>query len=159
MCIRDRNSETPPEAWDVMMANHKHDVNYEDEEEADKQHQLSDDWLSKEELLNRRAAENKEIKIINSNKPQKIRREKDNTTPKSIPTTTESSTESVIESENPSPHLHHDDSSSQSDLHTAYRRQRQMCIRDRFISFFFVLITYIMFMISHHYVPSFWRCF
>ena len=42
------NSETPPEAWDVMMANHRHDVNYEDEEEADKQHQVSDDWLSKE---------------------------------------------------------------------------------------------------------------
>ena len=49
------NSETPPEAWDVMMANYRHDVNYEDEEEADKQHQLSDDWLSKEELFDRRA--------------------------------------------------------------------------------------------------------
>jgi hypothetical protein len=98
-----------------MMANHKHDVSYEDEEEADKQHQLSDDWLSKEELLDRRAAENKEREIINSNRPQKIVREKDNITPQSIPTTTESSTESVIENENPSPHLHHDHSRSESD--------------------------------------------
>ena len=50
------NSEEPPEAWDVMMANHRHAISYGDEEEADKQHQLSDEWLSKEELLDRRAA-------------------------------------------------------------------------------------------------------
>ena len=50
------NLEEPPEAWDVMMANHRHDTSYEDEEEADKHHKLSDEWLSKEELLDMRAA-------------------------------------------------------------------------------------------------------
>ena len=97
-----------------MMANHQHDVNYEDEEEADKQHQLSDDWLSKEELLDRRAAENKKREIINYNRPQTIRREKDNITPQATPAT-ESSTESVIESEGPSPDLHQDGSTSEID--------------------------------------------
>ena len=63
------NSETSPEAWDVMMANYRHDVNYEDEEEAGKQHQLSDDWLSKEAFLDGRATETKKREIINSHKP------------------------------------------------------------------------------------------
>ena len=69
------NSEEPPEAWDVMMANHMHDVSYEDEEKADRQHQLRDNWLSKEELLDRRAAENKKRGFLDFNRPKRTRRE------------------------------------------------------------------------------------
>ena len=97
-----------------MMANYKHDANYEDEEEADKQHQLSDDWLSKEELLNRRAAENKKREVINSNKPQKLRREENILDPQANPTT-ENAPESVVDRENDPPNLQQNGSRSESD--------------------------------------------
>ena len=96
------------------MANYRHGVNYEDEEEADKQHQLSDDWLSKEELLERRAAENKKREIINSNNPPKLRREENNLVPQATPTT-KIAPGSVVENENNPPYLQYNDSGSESD--------------------------------------------
>jgi hypothetical protein len=108
------NSEKPPEAWDVMMANHRHDVSYEDEEEADKQHQLSDDWLSKEELLDRRAAENKKREVLDFDRPKTTRRNA-NSTNLQASTPTESTTESAIESVEDPPSLKDADSDSDSD--------------------------------------------
>ena len=95
------NSEEPPEAWDVMMANHKHNVSYEDDEEADKQHQLIDDWLGKEELLDRRAAENKKREVLDFNTPKKTRRERSSNDRK-LSTSTESTTKSAtVSAEDP----------------------------------------------------------
>ena len=108
------NSEEPPEAWDVMMANHKHDVSYEDEEEADKHHQLSNDWLSKEELLDRRAAENKKREVLDFNQPKRTRRERSSNNPQ-LSTPTESSTESATESAEDPPDLRSTHSDSESD--------------------------------------------
>ena len=49
------NDETEPEAWDLMMSHHCCEVELD---EADKlSHQLADNWLSKEELAERKATE------------------------------------------------------------------------------------------------------
>ena len=58
-----------PEAWDVMMTNHRQEVNCEDETEEEKQHTLSDDWLSKDELLERRADEDKKRELMRARQP------------------------------------------------------------------------------------------
>ena len=63
------NSEVPPEAWDVMMTNHRQKVNCEDETEEEKQHTLSDDRLSKDELLERRVDEDKKRESMQASKP------------------------------------------------------------------------------------------
>ena len=78
------------------------------------QHQLNDDWLSKEELLDRRAEENKKREIIDFNRPKKTRSEQRNSNPPAS-TTTESTTESATESAHDPPSLKDIDSGSEND--------------------------------------------
>ena len=49
------NGETAPEAWDLMMSHHCHEVELDEAEKLS--HQLVDDWLSEEELAERKAVE------------------------------------------------------------------------------------------------------
>ena len=104
----------PSKACGVMMANHRHKIDHEDDAEADKQHTLSDDWLSEDELLDRRAAKNKKRELSHFNKPSsKVRNEREKT--KFPAATTVAETESVPESANNAPHPESVDSGSESE--------------------------------------------
>ena len=52
--VTESGEEIPPETWDVLVTNHRHE-NDLDPEDA-RNHQIHDDWLTKEELLDRRTS-------------------------------------------------------------------------------------------------------
>ena len=56
------NGTVPPGAWDVMMSSHHHEVEVETDEKNDVAVHLQDDWLTKEELAERRHAEQSDIR-------------------------------------------------------------------------------------------------
>ena len=66
------NSDEAPEAWDLMMSNHRFEIGIDDEEETLMKHKLADDWLSKDELAAREAEEarKQEALLKLSKKPQ-----------------------------------------------------------------------------------------